>query len=76
MPRSQVFCEACGAEIVWSRTENDKPIAIDKHTSADGNLIYRNGRVHQLTKAELDAIPENQIRYRIHLSTCKAKVKA
>lgn len=74
MKTNGVFCqrEGCGAEIVWGKTENGKPMPVDRRSSADGNVVYRNGVIHVLTNKEKTTIGADVPRYMPHFATCRA----
>lgn len=60
----------CGAEITWSETEAGKRMPVDRHTSADGNVIYVNGRVRVLGPLDLETLEEGVPRFMPHFATC------
>jgi hypothetical protein len=70
------FCDDCGSPVVWSTTRAGKQMMVDKHTSTEGRLVYRGGRVHQLSVAELGELDPDVPRYSPHVASCRKKVKS
>lgn len=74
MNRRPPYCDLCGAEITFSTTEkNQKPMPVDRNSSSDGNVVYRSGKAHVLTKLEIEQLEKmgsDIPRYMPHFATC------
>lgn len=71
MIRRPPYCDRCGAEITWSETESGKRMPVDRTSSSDGNVVYRAGFAHVLTKVEMEDVDPDALRYMAHFATCK-----
>jgi hypothetical protein len=70
------YCGRCGAQIVWGVTENGKRMPVDVGTTVDGNIVYRDGKIHVMTNdeiRELEAEDPDHPRFTPHFATCKPK---
>lgn len=67
MPR----CRSCDAEIIWSRTENNKPIPLDPEPVHGGNVLLEcHGSL-----ARVVAPRDDVKRYISHFVTCPQRNK-
>jgi hypothetical protein len=66
MEHGPVTCDTCGVDIVFSKTEAGNKMPVERRSSADGRIVYRNGRAVQLTKRELETLDPDVPRYRAH----------
>lgn len=66
-------CLSCGAKIRFRENDKGRRMVLDASPSPEGNIVpLRDGRVHVLTKAERERVPENVTRYVSHHVTCPA----
>ena len=72
MEHGPVTCDTCGVDIVFSKTEAGKKMPVERRSSADGRIVYRNGRAVQLTKRELETIDPDVPRYAAHFG-CRGR---
>jgi hypothetical protein len=65
-------CKGCGAEIIWARTLNKKPIPLDAEPTLDGNISLEKGIAAVVADNYLG--PGQGPLYKSHFATCpKAK---
>jgi hypothetical protein len=38
-PGTQTKCDRCGTEVVWARTEDGRPISLERTSSPDGYVV-------------------------------------
>ena len=63
-------CKACGAEIIWSRTVNDKAIPLDYPPNPDGNVRIVNGIAHVYGPLDLLLTDDADELFMPHHATC------
>lgn len=65
-------CRACGAEIIWRRTEaNDRPIPLDAEPDANGNVeLLDDGRARVHAAGQSAMFDVQPVRYMPHHATC------
>lgn len=65
-------CRSCGADVVWFRTVNDRPMPLDAQPTPDGNVQVRGGVAHVLGPMDREVLTdEERGRLRMpHHATC------
>lgn len=68
-------CRACGAEILWARTSNDKSIPLDAAPNPDGNVVVQGGGYAAPSATVLGpldklSMPEGSTFHMPHHATC------
>lgn len=72
-------CEACGANLIWAQTDDDKLMMLDAEPIRAGNILLDQSRVSQPrlalatvlgARAALEARDAGRTLYRSHFQSC------